>query len=287
MRIDDLPVDPDLLTEHRAWLKAFDPRFLKVWEAQLENNPESASCEAAVRRLIQQNGNAVSPNLDLKGTRRSPDFRFTNPGATFLVEVTCLSIEKATELTGLSHLPPPGFTFSGVGKLLPSIFHAAISKTPQCADQDSPVLLAIGTFHWQASHICFERKHLELLLSGDTCLAQSLDTSTGTPVGDTYVGMDLKTATFLKPSPSAWVAHARSPISAILACGLGLNDPVARGGLHPKPDHPFDRNVLPKVEFCRLKPGFENGHLLTEWFRLTLKQRVASATMRARRRPGR
>lgn len=259
-------IDIELASGHRAWLRQFNPRYGENWEKLLATAPEAASCEAAVRRVLEQNGNTVQPNETLDGSRKAPDFCCTQAGKEFFVEVTCISIEKATEHTGLPHPPhQSGFTFSGFQSLTGSIFHDSIRKTPQCSNLPHPAVLAVGTFHWHASYMCFERKHLELLLTGETLLTQNIAPATGTPVGDGYLSTQLRLATFLKPRPNGWMIHARSPVSAVLACGLGCDLPRIRCALHPKPIHPFDPSLLPNVECCRLLPGYEDGRLCTEW----------------------
>jgi len=258
-RPDDL-----LFREHLSWLDRFDPQFRKNWEKLYWSDPEDAMCEAEVRRLLEKNGNNAEPNETLHGTKRSPDFRCIQAGKDFFVEVTCISMEKATSLTGLNHFPDPGFSFSGVGRVTDKLFHAATKKTPQCSNLGHPALVAVGTFHWQASRLCFERKHLELLLTGETLISQNIDGTTGGPVGDDYLSTNLRSATFLSPKEGGFT-HARNPVSGILACGFGCEPPRIRGALHPKPIHAFDRSLLPEVEFCRLKPGYEAGTLITEW----------------------
>ncbi len=223
-------------------------------------------CEAAVRRLLEQNGNDVEPNETLDGSKQSPDFRCIQGDKLFFVEVTCISKEKTTEQTRLNHLPKPGFSYQGFVGLTDSIFHAAKEKTPQCSYLDQPALVAVGTFHWQASNLCFERMNLELLLTGQTFLSQKIDTSTGGPVGDEYLSTKLRSATFLSPQPDGYMRSARNPVSGILACGFGCEPPKVRGALHPEPVHVFDRKLLANLEFCRLRPEYKGGLLSAEWF---------------------
>lgn len=258
--------DSTLLGEHRSWLNRFNPQFGKNWEKLRWHDPEAAMCEAAVRRLLEQNGNNVEPNETLDGTKQSPDFRCTQADKLFFVEATSISMEKATELTGLAHLPDSGFSFSFYGRVTDAIFRAAIAKTPQCANLGQPAVVAVGTFHFPASHLCFERKHLELLLTGETSISNNIDTATGSPVGDAYLSTKLRSATFLSPEKGGNMRHARNPVSGILACGFGCDPPTIRCAMHPQPVHAFDRNLIPKVECCRLRPGYHAGRLAAEWF---------------------
>jgi hypothetical protein len=255
-----------LLCEHRSWLNRFNRQFGKNWEKLLLHDPESAMCEAAVRRLLELNGNDVEPNEILDGAKQSPDFRCTQAGKLFFVEATCISTKKTTELTGLNHFPDRAFHFSGYAPLTDSIYHAVIRKTPQCANLGQPALVAVGTFHWQASNLCFEHRHLELLLTGETSISQKIDTATGGPIGDSYISTELRSATFLSPKQGGYMRHARNPVSGILACGFGFDPPVVRCVVHPQPVHMFDRMLLPKVECCRLRPEYKAGKFSAEWF---------------------
>lgn len=257
--------DTLLVDEHRSWLNLFDRQFSQNWENLYKDQPENAMCEAAVRRLLEQNGNRPEPNMMIDGKKRSPDFRCNQADKTFFVEVTCISIEKATSLTGLSHHPEPGFSFSGVGRVTDALFHAAIKKTPQCSNLGYPALVAVGTFHGEASRLCFERMHLALLLTGETLITQNIDATTGGPVGDDYLSTNLRSATFLGTTEDGLMRPARNPVSGMLACGFGCEPPQIRGVLNSKPIHAFDRSLLPSLEFCRLKPGYESGNLMTEW----------------------
>ena len=90
-----------LKAEHRTWLAGFDCQYLRNWEKLLKNNEESALTEAVVRRWLSMRGVTVSPNEDLTGNHQRPDFRCVTPGGQFYVEATCISVEKATEITGL------------------------------------------------------------------------------------------------------------------------------------------------------------------------------------------
>lgn len=263
--MDDASFTDDLYREHRLWLTGFDPQVGKNWEKLEQQNPEAAMCEAAVRRLLEINGNLVEPNESLDGTKQSPDFRCTQSGNSFLVEVTSITKEKATVLTGLNHIPTSNY-YSGVGSLTDAIFHAAKSKTPQCSNQGLPTLVAIGTFHFQASNICFERMHLEQLLTGETSISQRIDITTGGPAGDAFLSTELRSATFLSPEKNGSMRHARSPISGILTCGFGCIPPKVRCALHPRPIHALNRFLIPKIECCQLCSGYDKGTFVVEWF---------------------
>jgi hypothetical protein len=86
-------------------------------------------------------------------------------------------------------------------------------------------------------------------------------------VGEPYQATHLQSAAFIRPTKNinGLIEYARNPISAILLCPFGTRPPEILGVLHPNPNYPFNRNILPKVEFCRLKDGYQKGKLEVEW----------------------
>jgi hypothetical protein len=255
--------DPNLVAEHRRWLSAFNSQYLCNWEKLLNGDPEAAMCEAAVRRLLEENGNAVRPNEDLDGSGRAPDFRCTQAGKTFYAEVTSISIGKVTERTKLPHYARewPG---GAVGSLVRDVFAACCAKAQQCANLDHPSLVAVGTFHQTASWVLFDKREAEMLLEGPSFYTFTVDTQTGESLGDGRFAIDLRPAAFLRPRDSE-IDHARRSISALLICGFGWASANAQGILHPLAARPFDRTMLPKIGFCRLQDGYELGIFKTEW----------------------
>ena len=260
--MEELLIDTVLVEEHRRWLGSFQPQRLSNWERILEADGEAAMCEAAVRRLLEANENTVEPNETLDGSAPAPDFLCSSGDKQFYVEVTCLSIKKVTQCTGLSHHPKGACSYS---LLNDAIFNACKSKTPQCAGLRHPSLVTVGTFHFDASCLCFLDMELAQLLTGKEMITASIDTRTGAQVGETHMSTRLRSAAFLRPDPSEGMDHARNPVSGMLLCGFGCEPPEVRGILHPSPVHDFDRSLMPRVEFCRLKAGYESGTLSTEW----------------------
>ncbi len=213
--------DVKLVKEHSQWLSGFNRQYLKNWEGLLSADPEAAMCEAQVRQVLQQNGNTVEPNEDLTGRAQACDFRCVQGGKTFLTEVTCLSIAKVTKATGLPDEADGKACY--YGSLNDAIFEASRKKTPQCAGLGHPVLVAVGTFHFQASALCFSEHNLQMLLTGEELITQRVDTRTGQSVGDIYLSTKLWSATFLRPNEETGMEYARCPISAMLLCGFGCS----------------------------------------------------------------
>lgn len=235
-----------LADEHRQWLSAFDPQYLANWEKLLNADDESAMTEASVRRMLEYYGVSVEPNEDLTGSQQSLDFRCFVNCSKFYVEVTRISIDKATQKTGISQ-EPSGFTpFQSLNN---AIFQACIGKAKQCSSADAPVLLAIGTWHSFAAMASFQKPWLNMLLTGKTGMTWNIDTATGEQVGETFQSTELHSATFLKPDSSEEIGLARSSISGLILFGAGLSPPKVMGVLHPNPTHPFDPSTFPKIEF--------------------------------------
>jgi hypothetical protein len=248
------------LQDHRTWLDKFDLQHRKSWEDLLNANPEGAKCEVLVRRLLEENGNQAEPACDLTGTRPTPDFRCTQGDQVFFVEVTCLGTDRVTKATGLAS-NEHSMKVGAFGDLNGVIFAACRKETPQCAYLGYPALIAVGTFHRLASQICLHQGLLQDLLTGTpyvTCRANSIDAS--------YVSTKLERSTFIRSNMSTGeIEHARSLVSGILVCGFGCDPAEIRGVLHPDPAHEFDRKLLAKISFGRLRAGYSAGLLTPEW----------------------
>ncbi len=259
----------DSISKHRAWLKRFDKQRVKKWEDFFESSPEGAICEAATRKLLSEHEVKVEPYEDLSSG--GPDFRCTKDNKLFYVEVTCISKDTATKKTGLSDVPPRTSRVQRFDLPTKKIFSAICNKASQCANLDKPCIVAICTLHFQAGAVCFSKplnkKVAEQLLTGTTFITLKIDTQLGQAVGPLHETTDLHDSAFVRPvkcSPNK-IEHARNPISAALLCYFGTNSFTAVGALHPNPNHPFDRALLPNIEFCKLAEGYQSGQLKVEW----------------------
>jgi hypothetical protein len=163
----------------------------------------------------------------------------------------------------LAHLP--GGKAENYAPLNREIFSACREKTPQCANLPFATLLAVGTFHWQASCLCVEKHHLRDILTGTRLITQKVDMRTGNAVGEIYETTSLERAAFVRPDPQEDMAFARLPVSGILICGFAVQPPKVYGILHPTPARPFDRRLLPRIEFGRLTIDCQSGTMSTEW----------------------
>ena len=253
----------ELEAEHREWLATFDDRYLRNWERLRDADYEAAMTEVSVRRILQYHDVAVEPNEDLTGSTRRPDFKCEKDGEKFYVEVTCIGIEKVVEQTGLPFPTEKGAR--DYGSLNDAFWGACKRKASQCGNLDLPTIVAVGTFHTSASMICLQKPHINMLLTGETKIAWKIDSRTGTAVGDSFQTTELRSAVFLCPDKDIDVGFARSSVSALLVCGLGVDPPRTLGIQHPNPENRFDSAILPDIEFGEVEIDRESRQFHVNW----------------------
>jgi hypothetical protein len=256
----------NVIAEHREWLQQFDKERLKKWEDLLKANSEAAICEALTRKLLSDHNIDVQPYEDL--SKGGPDFLCSKNCKRFYVETTCVTIEAATKETGLSDKPlrPVKAQYFGLmtGKFLGEI----CNKIHQCSNLRYPCIIAIGTLHFQAGCVCFNKRAIENILTGTTQITMKVDPKQGYGVGDIHESTSLRDSAFIRFDKTSigQIECARDPISAILLCPFGSLPTKVIGVLHPNPNHEFDRSLLPKIEFGRLAKGWQSdGRFKVEW----------------------
>ena len=204
---------------------------------------------------------SVQPNEHLRSDGGGPDFQCDANGSKFYVEVTCVLCSTATARTGIPEEPHCG-PFNPFG-MTEAIFSECVEKASQCRDMDAPTLVAIGTFHGFAAMSCFEKVIVSSVLTGKTNIAWNINLSTGTQSGETYQLTKLEKAAFLKPDSQQEVGFARSSISGLLLCGLGISRCL--GVLHPNPARLFDPSLIANVEFGRVELDPSSRQLRVQW----------------------
>lgn len=253
-----------LADEHRVWLSSFDAQYLKNWEKLHAADYEAAMTEASVRRMLQGQKVAVEPNEKLTGICGGPDFRCYFGGDCFYVEVTCISIASAEQRTGIID-GVNGFSPFNVTGMVQAIFNNCVNKAPQCADLDGPALVVVGTWHGAAAMAGFQKVLVNMVLTGKTKMAWTIDIRGGQQVGDTYQTTELEAAAFLRPDKTQQVGFARSSISGVLAFAAGLGTRPAIGVLHPNPARSFDPTMLRGVEFGQVEVDCASSQLIVRW----------------------
>ena len=221
--------------------------------------------EAKVRHLLHENGITVRPAVKKEPNDRCPDFFCTRNEYRFYVEVTCLSLQKVTRVTGLPHFDQAHVRARSYSNLNKSIWSECVNKVVQCANQPYPVLIAVGTHHVNATPLCFSRPKMNMLLTGTTKITSLFYPDEGSCSSEFFLSTDLKSAVFLKPDVQHSTTYARSPISGILTCGMGSLSPIVHCLLNPNPVHAFDESVLPDVPVGKILIDQESGSLSTVW----------------------
>lgn len=254
--------DLQLVAKHRAWLDGFPASHRRRWDDRLQSAPESAMCEVHVRELLHENGVTVSPNEERNLHDKSPDFSCQKGTAHFLVESTCISIESATKATGLEHCSSPGQA-GNYAPLNKAIFNKCCRKVTQCSGLRHPCLIAVGTFHFEATCLCIREVHLNGLLTGEALLTWVVDTQLGRAIGDPYETTKLKSAAFFKPAERP--EFARLPISGVIVCGFGCSPPSILGLLHPDPNRAFDPRLLPSIRMGQVELDSQTSRFAVNW----------------------
>lgn len=252
---------------HEAWLSGFDPRYLAAWRRLLNNDDEAALCESGVRDRLQEHGVTVEPNEKLDGDKTGgPDFRCTVNGRHFYVEVTCVSRATASERMGLTGDEEPHklTPYKGFG-MVEAVFDECVNKAKQCAGQDAPTLVAVGTFHFDGSTLGLRKTALNCVFTGTAKIAWDIPLVDGVEPGEAYQITELENAAFIKPDKREEVGFARASISGVLLCGFGSLPGTFLGVLHPNPARPFDCSLLPNVDFGSVAINRETRKLSVTW----------------------
>lgn len=207
----------------------------------------------------------VEPNEHLTGTEKRRDFHCESNGGGFEVEVTRISIKKATKVTGLVEGQNGA---CGYRSLTDAIFTVCTAKARQCSNPrhpTDPTLLAVATFHYEACAFCIGEPDADEILTGETNMRWDLDRRSGEKVGDVYETTELRRVPFLRYDSSQEVGFARNSISALVLCGLGAVPPPVIGVLHPNPARPFSPAILPQIKFCQVAMDRASARLHVTW----------------------
>ena len=240
-----------IVDSHREWLKQFNERHLKKWDDLFaKNNPEAALCEAATRQVLEEFDVDVEP-YDDSSSEPTPDFKCCKDGIVFYVEVTCIPKEVATRKSGLEE----DYEKDRVCEYAPlniPISLKAQHKYYQSKNLEVPFLLVIGTFHTQVSENWFIKETASEMLK---CAPIFFPVGKNQEMNkDNYKHFKDHSGgfVFIKINNNSLTNcdYKLKSISGILLCPFGIKEPKILGVLHPNPNYPFYRNLLPKVEFC-------------------------------------
>lgn len=253
------------IAHYFRWLKCRYPDQVCRWVSRLESadhgQGEGAAAEALAWNFLDDCG--IHVELADEGGSSAPDFLCRAAGHSFYVEVTSISREVATRETGLTGQPGATAYSLLTGRVKEEVSY----KAAQFKDFQSglPLVLFVCTLHFEASALCVSRHAVEQMLLGTTGPGWNIDTRAGAGVGAPFqvARFDQSVAT-RKDS----LDTVRKQISATVLAGFGLVPPACkvRGVLHPHALRPFDPNLLPYVEFFRVKhwPP-RDGKVECEW----------------------
>jgi hypothetical protein len=257
-----------LIGGHREWLMGFDKNYLSDWDNLFtKDNSEAALCEAATRQLLQE----LDINVELYPlgcNDPNPDFKCQKDDKLFYVDATCVMKDTATRKSHLDDVIG-NQKASYYSLLTESYFQKADKKVSQFEKLNLPCMIAIGTLHFKAGALCFDKKSAEEILTGKSGISVQISQQTGGAVGEPYNSTSLDAVPFLKIRKIIYdeplIQPVRQTISAVLLCPFGTHPVKCLGILHPQPYYEFERGLLPVIKFCRLKEGWEEGILETEW----------------------
>lgn len=249
------------LTKFADWLAAEDHALGVEWSRKL-NSAESTQVEGAVAEAVVWDFVGCRCNsvrlAEVHG-QGGVDFEFVIDDQPFLVEVTNISIESAASSSSM----PDSGSFKGMyGLLTKRIRQKVRGKFRQARLQTKcPLLVAVTTLHWNASHACVNRQAVEFAMSSPPRITSKWNPKSGECEGDLYQSTDMRQSVFLSPTMVQGadgfpIAQARyQPISGFLLGGFGLRPKEVQvfGALNPVASHPFDLGLLPDIPFCSFK----------------------------------
>lgn len=257
----DLTLWAPSLTTFVEWLEAENRTAAENWSRKLNssqsNQVESAVAEAVIWDYVSSRCDSVrlAEVLGVGGI----DFEFGVASEQFLVEVTNISNEAATNASGM----PEEQLFAGNYSLMTKKLRQKVrNKLKQARNQsDRPLLVAVTTLHENAGRTCVDRLAVEFAMGSPPKITNKWNPETGESEGDLYQSTDLSQSVFLSPRPvlgpdAEPIAHAKyQPISGFLLGGFGLNPNDVRvfGALNPEAIRPFDPKLLPDIPFCSFK----------------------------------
>jgi hypothetical protein len=246
---------------HVAWLQSSgDSQRVKRWRKFVTDRPENAICESLVRGFLAKNGLEVILAED--ASTGGPDFKCSVADKCFYVEVTC--IERDAAITGLESNSLEDDFFYG---LMTNKFHEkCVKKANQCSRfKDAPCLLAICCLHEQASMLCFSKSAIEETLTGTRTISWKCVSQIDEAMEPIRETTQLESSVTIRPSNEQGIDEARQSISGLLLCGFGCNPNNIYGVLHQSPARPFERELLPSVEFCKLAESYRRSVIEVEW----------------------
>lgn len=253
-----------LIQEHKEWLRPF-PEHLKLFQDLLQDQEESALCEAAVRRFLEKQECIVEPHPEANTNDKTPDFVCrARIGDIFYAEATLAESSSLDESLGFSVKCREGEA-RGIGLLDKMIFRKLRAKEDQLSDLEHPCILAIGVFHPETSVACLDDVTFPMYTLGQIAWSPSIS-SKHSSKANVDVILTGRNAPFFGPGQTehCWEFKRRS-ISAWLVCGFGTHPWNIYGALHPSPARHFNPAWLSDTRFCELSVDLTRHSYEAKW----------------------
>lgn len=230
----------------------------------------SAQAEAVIHKFLSKHSDDVRIVEDpVKG---GIDFECETNGIIYGVEVTHLDADVVSRESGLPNKEPLQTGEARFYGMIPSkLFHKVLSKVTQMSQYPGPSVLVITCNHVRADMVMNKQAASELLTGEEKVGIELLmDVEDGTIPGSKLDSVsELKSSVFLRINVAERTLEPCYPqISAILLCCIRWDSASFLGVLHPDPQCPFPKELLPSVPFVAIKPyPPEPNHILnTVWY---------------------
>ena len=221
-------------------------RALKRFDDRLRSCPEAARSEAVVFEYLR--ARSLAPRILEDVSAGGLDFECNSEGDQFGVEVTAITIET---------LEKSGHRQAILGLLSKRL--SAKSTKRQRHTYTGPGVLIV-TVHSAPDLL---REAAEQFLTGEVKIIAHI--SKDGPVGDSYLGTELKGAAYLQPK-SDGVRLFRGAYALVLLMSIGREGCHVVGFEHPEPEHAMSISHFPHVPFGRVRWPLPDGKRINvEW----------------------
>ena len=247
----------NLVDEFKRFLDVNHPEHSNAFS---QRQPEAARVEAVVFSFFKKSGYDIrveeTPNVG------GVDFRVLTANSEFVVEVTSISKNAVTEISGV-----PTELTSGEGyhsdpyAVANRIRQVAFDKASQMSGYDCPAILVITSEHPEYANILEDKRtdfnacmfitgapELEFMIA-----APEIEREYNTETHPRNITR-LKESLFVRFNERDRIEFCRKQMSAVLLFYINKKYEVLIVGLlHPKPIYQFSHEILPSVRFVALQ----------------------------------
>ncbi len=254
------------LSAYARWLQEHNLSAGQQWSNRLTNS-EVAQVEGAVAEAVAWDFVACRVEhitlADDSGPNRTPDFLCCVGDNSFYVEVTNISSDKVTQVTGLDSNPRGPSYYNPMNS---QVKRELIDKSSQLSGLEEPVALFVTTLHFSASALCVSRTLMEWLLHSTPKLSLAWNAETGDAIGEPHEVVKFEDAAFTYKES---IESARRHVSALIVGGFGFYPPDRNvlGIIHPEAVRPFEPKWLVDVPMCSFQewPPRDGKPLAIRW----------------------